>query len=71
MVLHEEPMLFSQHRMIPGTIIETAGYEALNEAQRQAMGEGAGRLLCGAARDPGGRGDRRGGRAEARMAGGR
>ncbi|RYE09466.1 MAG: aminoglycoside phosphotransferase family protein [Hyphomicrobiales bacterium] len=42
MILHEEPMLFSQHRMIPGTIIETAGYEALDEAQRQAMGDALG-----------------------------
>lgn len=39
MILHETPMLFSEHRTIPGEIIETAGYGALTEAQRQAMGE--------------------------------
>lgn len=37
MVLHEDPMVFSQHRMIPGSIIETDGYEALDDAGRQAM----------------------------------
>jgi aminoglycoside phosphotransferase (APT) family kinase protein len=37
MKLHEAPMLFSEHIMIPGTIIETAGYDALSEAQKQAM----------------------------------
>ncbi|MEO7223248.1 MAG: aminoglycoside phosphotransferase family protein, partial [Devosia sp.] len=39
MKLHETPMLFSEHVMIPGTIIETAGYDVLNEAQKQAMAE--------------------------------
>jgi hypothetical protein len=39
MTLHETPMLFSEHVMIPGTIIETAGYDALSEAQKQAMAE--------------------------------
>lgn len=39
MVLHEDPMVFSQHRMIPGSIIETAGYEVLNESCRQGMAE--------------------------------
>ncbi|MEO6014209.1 MAG: aminoglycoside phosphotransferase family protein [Devosia sp.] len=39
MKLHETPMLFSEHVMIPGAIIETAGYNALGEAQRQAMAE--------------------------------
>lgn len=39
MVLHEEPMVFSQHGMIPGGIIETAGYEALGEAGKQGMAE--------------------------------
>lgn len=37
MTLHETPMLFSEHKMIPGTIIETAGYDVLSEAQKQAM----------------------------------
>ncbi len=39
MKLHETPMLFSEHLMIPGEIIETAGYDALGEAQKQAMAE--------------------------------
>ena len=39
MILHETPLLFSEHRMIPGTIIETAGYDALRGAQKQAMAE--------------------------------
>jgi hypothetical protein len=39
MKLHEAPMLFSEHRMIPGTIIETAGYDVLSDAQKQAMAE--------------------------------
>lgn len=39
MRLHESPMLFSEHRMIPGTIIETAGYDVLSERQKQAMAE--------------------------------
>lgn len=37
LVLHETPTLFSQHRMIPGTVIETAGYDALSDARKQAM----------------------------------
>lgn len=39
MKLHETPTLFSEHRMIPGTIIETAGYDVLTDAQKQAMAE--------------------------------
>jgi aminoglycoside phosphotransferase (APT) family kinase protein len=39
MTLHETPILFSEHLTIPGEIIETAGYEALSEAQKQAMAE--------------------------------
>ena len=39
MKLHESPTLFSEHKMIPGTIIETAGYDVLSEAQKQAMAE--------------------------------
>ena len=39
MVLHENPTLFSEHRTIPGDIIETAGYDALSPAQQQAMAE--------------------------------
>ena len=39
MTLHESPTLFSEHRMIPGEIIETAGYDALGEAQKQALAE--------------------------------
>lgn len=39
MKLHETPALFSEHRMIPGTIIETAGYDVLSDAQKQAMAE--------------------------------
>ena len=32
-------MLFSEHVTIPGTIIETAGYEVLSDAQKAAMAE--------------------------------
>lgn len=39
MKLHEAPMLFSEHKMIPGTIIETAGYDVLSDAQKQGMAE--------------------------------
>jgi aminoglycoside phosphotransferase (APT) family kinase protein len=39
MRLHETPLLFSEHEMIPGTIIETAGYDALSEAQKQVMAD--------------------------------
>lgn len=39
MRLHEAPRLFSEHRMIPGEVIETAQYEALTEVQKQAMAE--------------------------------
>jgi aminoglycoside phosphotransferase (APT) family kinase protein len=39
MILHEAPTLFSEHRMIPGDIIETAGYDALDESHKQAMAE--------------------------------
>lgn len=39
MTLHEAPMLFSEHKMIPGSIIETAGYDVLSDAQKQAMAE--------------------------------
>lgn len=39
MKLHEAPTLFSEHAMIPGDVIETAGYEVLSEAQKQAMAE--------------------------------
>jgi aminoglycoside phosphotransferase (APT) family kinase protein len=37
--LHRAPMLFSEHRMIPGAIIETAGYDVLSDRQKQAMAE--------------------------------
>jgi aminoglycoside phosphotransferase (APT) family kinase protein len=39
MKLHESPILFSEHVMIPGTIIETAGYDVLSDALKQAMAE--------------------------------
>jgi aminoglycoside phosphotransferase (APT) family kinase protein len=39
MRLHEAPTLFSEHRMIPGAMIETPQYEVLSESQRQAMAE--------------------------------
>jgi aminoglycoside phosphotransferase (APT) family kinase protein len=39
MTLHESPTLFSEHVMIPGDIIETAGYDVLSDAQKQAMAE--------------------------------
>ena len=39
MILHEAPVLFSEHRMIPGDIIETAGYDVLSDAQKQAMAD--------------------------------
>src|SRR5688572_6134216 len=34
MVLHERPRLFSQHRKLPGTSLESADYGRLTEAQR-------------------------------------
>jgi aminoglycoside phosphotransferase (APT) family kinase protein len=46
MVLHETPRIFSEHRMIPGTVIETAGYDALSETQRQAMGATLGQFYA-------------------------
>jgi aminoglycoside phosphotransferase (APT) family kinase protein len=39
MTLHESPILFSEHVMIPGDIIETSGYDVLSDAQKQAMAE--------------------------------
>ena len=39
MRLHEMPLLFSEHAMIPGTIIETRQYDSLSDAQRNAMAE--------------------------------
>ena len=39
MKLHETPRLFSEHVMIPGEVIETAGYDVLSDAQKQAMAE--------------------------------
>lgn len=39
MQLHRSPMLFSEHTMIPGTIIETSGYDVLSGSQKQAMAE--------------------------------
>ena len=39
LILHEIPTLFSEHRMIPGSIIETRDYDALTEPQKQAMAE--------------------------------
>jgi aminoglycoside phosphotransferase (APT) family kinase protein len=39
MRLHEAPRLFSEHAMIPGEVIETREYEALDEGRRQAMAE--------------------------------
>ncbi len=46
MILHERPMLFSEHWMIPGDIIETAGYDALSAAQKQAMAEALARFYA-------------------------
>ena len=37
LILHEIPTLFSEHRMIPGSIIETRDYDALTEPQKQSM----------------------------------
>lgn len=37
--LHEQPTLFSEHRMIPGGMIETPQYDVLTPDQRQAMAE--------------------------------
>jgi aminoglycoside phosphotransferase (APT) family kinase protein len=37
MILHDGPMLFSQHAIIPGTYIEEAHYDALDGRQRDAM----------------------------------
>jgi aminoglycoside phosphotransferase (APT) family kinase protein len=37
MRLHETPRLFSEHAMIPGSIIETRQYDNLSESQREAM----------------------------------
>lgn len=39
MRLHESPILFSEHPMIPGDVIETRQYEALPEARKQEMAE--------------------------------
>jgi aminoglycoside phosphotransferase (APT) family kinase protein len=39
MRLYEAPRLFSEHAMIPGEVIETRQYEALDESRRQAMAE--------------------------------
>ena len=39
MKLHETPRLFSEHVMIRGEIIETASYDVLSDAQKQAMAE--------------------------------
>ncbi len=39
MTLHEAPVLFSEHRMIPGDKMETPQYAALGENIRQAMAE--------------------------------
>lgn len=37
MQVHEAPLLFSEHRKIPGTIIETYGYNVLDDTQKAAM----------------------------------
>ncbi|HVY50812.1 MAG TPA: aminoglycoside phosphotransferase family protein [Devosia sp.] len=42
MRLHESPILFSEHEMIPGRSIEPDEYEALSPARKQAMGEALG-----------------------------
>jgi hypothetical protein len=39
MRLHEKPVLFSEHPLIPGAMIETAQYGVLAERQRRAMAE--------------------------------
>ncbi|UDF31291.1 UNVERIFIED_ORG: aminoglycoside phosphotransferase family protein [Roseateles sp. XES5] len=44
--LHEGTPLFSEHAIIPGAHLETAGYEALPEAARQALGEGLARFYA-------------------------
>jgi aminoglycoside phosphotransferase (APT) family kinase protein len=46
MVLHEAPRPFSEHTMIPGSVIETAAYEALSEAGKRAMGETLGQFYA-------------------------
>jgi aminoglycoside phosphotransferase (APT) family kinase protein len=46
MVLHEASLVFSEHRMIPGTVIETAGYDALSKTQQTAMGEALGEFYA-------------------------
>jgi len=37
--LHDGPPVFSEHRMIPGEVIETEGYAVLSEAQKAALAE--------------------------------
>lgn len=37
--LHETPLLFSEHAMIPGATLETPQYEGLDEARRDALAE--------------------------------
>jgi aminoglycoside phosphotransferase (APT) family kinase protein len=37
--LHETSRVFSEHRMIPGEVIETAHYDALSEQQKAGMAE--------------------------------
>ncbi|WP_411034400.1 phosphotransferase family protein [Shinella sp. BYT-45] len=44
--LHEGPPLFSEHVIIPGGHLETAGYEALAEPARQALGEAMARFYA-------------------------
>ena len=46
MLLHEAPRVFSEHRIIPGAIIETAGYDALTPTQNVGRGPAAKQETC-------------------------
>lgn len=44
--LHEGEPLFSEHAIVPGEHLETAGYEALPELARQALGDALARFYA-------------------------
>jgi hypothetical protein len=46
LVIHEHPQVFSEHRMIPGDMLQRPQYEVLSDDQRDRMAAGLGRFYA-------------------------
>ncbi len=52
MVIHERPMVFSEHEHVPGEILEPHGWASLGEAERDRLADDVARFFAAAHRVP-------------------